>query len=141
MHAAVVGEGDVAGGGEAGFADCCSWHPRDFGVVVFARGGVEGGQGSDAVLCCWSSSRAGGRGRSVAAVVRCWVHQPPCVGLGGAGGSGVRCARLELEAGLGRELGGGLVELLPQRFDHVRVGALVVGGQVVSGVGDVVGQP
>lgn len=50
-------------------------------------------------------------------------------------------ALLELEPALWRELGLGFVELVCQLLERLRVGALVVGGDVVGGVGDFVGEP
>jgi hypothetical protein len=56
------------------------------------------------------------------------------------GCSGLCCPWLELEAGLGGELGLLLFELLVQRLDAVGVSALVVRGQEVSCVRDRLGE-
>jgi hypothetical protein len=47
---------------------------------------------------------------------------------------------LELEAALGRPLGGGRVDLVLERLDNVGIGPLVVGGDEVGGIGDVAGE-
>jgi len=47
----------------------------------------------------------------------------------------------ELEASLWSKLGLGFLELIAQRLDSLRVGTLVIWGEIISGIGDVLGEP
>jgi len=149
VHAAVVGEGDVARGGEAGLADAgAAGGAGDFGVVVSGGGGRGGcgGEGADGGVVSIRGRRLGrGSGSAVVAPSRARSSarhrvQAPGVGLGLLGGRGGRGALLKLEAVLGGELGGRRVDLVRQGLDNVRVSPLVVGGDVFRGVGDLQGE-
>jgi len=130
MNPPVMGQCYVACRREARFPDAT--HTRDLFVVILSTDSWKRADCVTSLRRCWwcrAGFMTGGIHRDEAPPV--FLRFCCCL-----------CrSRLELEASLWGKFGLGFLELIAKCLDSLRIGTLVIWGEIISGIGDVLGEP